>query len=476
MSCLEKFIFVTLLSLLLFIAPVVAQDELPAILDYYPNCSYHIIDNAKVKVKTEQPFADKTRLSLLKKLRRKAQSLGADNLILIDKKVIKVMNTETYYGTDSANVVKYMVSYEAELIKQCKSNNSNNQKTAPYDRQGFKVTNIAIGTTTIETKFVFTPPVKEQLNYPIITNTELSLKNGLYGVNIGSTYQQVIATFGDPSLVFSLFKGEVVIGYGRNHWLHFRADKLVKIHSKLSIISPTLSNKVPLRDFFDDIPWLIAKQIVRRSSFAAVKSALSADLKLNSKKQVVIKGQENSLILSFSYNKSVEDNSKAYTLDHFSLQANSYKEPSYQLGNRRESQFDILGLTLSQLNQEQVVDLQSLTSKLGQPIGRITLSVHSYIDIYNSSLLVEIKNSALASIQLLEQLFSLDDEYAKKTPWFIGDYIQGKSIAQLREYFPIDSFELDNTVQIEAEQFQLTLFFDDNYNGNVLYEVAVTLY
>ena len=75
MRCLEKFIFVTLLSLLLFIRPVVAQDELPAILDYYPNCAYQIIDNAKVKVRTEQPLVDKTRLSLLNKYEEKLNHL-----------------------------------------------------------------------------------------------------------------------------------------------------------------------------------------------------------------------------------------------------------------------------------------------------------------------------------------------------------------------------------------------------------------
>ena len=206
-------------------------------------------------MKTEKPLADKTRLSLLNKLRSKALSLNADALILIDKEI----NTAKSHGMGTANVSNYTVSYKAELISQCKENNRKKQKIAPYNHNGYKVLNINTLTTTIETTFTFTPPIKEKLNHPIITSKEISLKNGLYGVKLGSTHQQVIAAFGDPSLVLSLFKGEVVIGYGRNHWLHFQNNKLVKVQSKLSVISPTLLNMVPLRDFSTSKPglWLI---------------------------------------------------------------------------------------------------------------------------------------------------------------------------------------------------------------------------
>ncbi|WP_057830086.1 hypothetical protein [Colwellia sp. TT2012] len=476
MNCLEKFIFVTLLSLLLFIAPVVAQDELPAILDYYPNCAYQIIDNAKVKVTTEQPFADKTRLSLLKKLRRKAKSLGADNLLLIDKKVKIDKNRAATHGFASPKVASYTVSYQAELISQCKVNNNKDQKLAPYDHHGYKVININTATTTIETTYSFTPPIKEKLNHPLIVNKELSLANGLYGINIGTSYQQVVDKLGDPSVELFMFKGERVIGYGRNHWLHFRSGRLVNIQSEMSILSPTFLNKIPLRDFFDDTPWVIANQIMHRSLLSKAKSALVGDMQLSSKKEIVISDQNNSLILYFSASKSHASGDITYILDDFSLQENSYITSSYQMDNRRKTQFDILGGALSKLNQEQVIDFQSLTSKLEQPIGRITLSVNSYIDIYNSNLLVEVKNSELVSIQLLEELFNLDNYYPKKEPWSLGDFVQGKSITELNRFFPDDIYELGNAVQIDSDEFQLTLWFDDYDGKNMLYEAKVTIY
>lgn len=474
MRCLEKFIFVTLLSLLLFIRPVVAQDELPAILDYYPNCAYQIIDNAKVKVRTEQPLVDKTRLSLLNKLRRKAKSLGADNLLLIDKKVNKIPNTETYSGLHSADIAKYMVSYEAELIKDCESGSRGGEKATPFNHQGYPVKKGRSTSMTIQTEVVFSPPTKAKLNHPVIKNTELSLVNGLYGATIGMSYKQVIDKFGEPSSVLTMFEGELITGYGRSHWLHFQNNKLVKVQSKLSVISPTLLNMVPLRDFFDETPWLVANKVARQSSFSEVKSAMKMDVKLNNQKKIVIKGQENTLILSFRYRTT--DDEKNYFLEDFSLESNLYSEPKFKQQNSRIAQFETLGLILSKLAQGETVELALLNEELGDPIGRITISATSYIDIYNSSLLIEVKRSEVASIQLLEELFTIKEDITANIPWSLGNFIQGKSITELNRFFPDDIYELDNAIQIDSDEFQLTLWFDDYDDKNMLYEAKVTIY
>lgn len=467
----RKFIVVYLFSSLFYFSAVSVASDLPEILDYYPNCDYQIIDTAKVKVKTEKPFTDKTRLSLLNKLRRKALSLNADALILIDKEI----NTAKSHGMGTAKVSNYTVSYKAELISQCKENNRKKQKLAPYNHQGYKVLKMNTLTTTIETTFTFTPPIKEKLNYPIITIKELSLKNGLYGVKIGSTYQQVITAFGDPSLVLSLLKGEVVMGYGRNHWLHFQNNKLVKVQSKLSAISPTLLNMVPLRDFFDEKPWLLDNKVARQSSFSEIKSGMKIDVQLNNQKKVVIRGQENTLILSFSY-RSNDDNEKNYFLEDFSLESNLYSAPKFKQKNNRIAQFETLGLILSKLTQGEIVKLALLNEELGDPIGRITISATSYIDIYNSSLLVEVKRSEVASIQLLEELFKIKEDTTENIPWSLGDFVQGKSITELNRFFPDDIYELGNAVQIDSDEFQLTLWFDDYDDKNMLYEAKVTIY
>jgi len=472
----NKFTPICFLSLLLSIPVASAFDDLPEILDYYPNCSYQIIDNAVVRVKTEQPFAKETTLALLNKLRKKAKSIGADALILTNKDADKVMNTEKYYGASSADVAKYEVSYEAELINQCEAGDKLSKESTPYNHLGNKSNKTVIGKTTITTKFVFTPPKKAQLNHPVVNSTELSLANGIYGIKIGTEYKQVIERLGDPSVVLREFGDELILGYGRKLWLHFHSNKLVKVQSQLDSLSVTLLNKIPLRDFFDDNPWVIANKVVRQSSLAEVKSALAIESELNEKSQLVFKNEYSRLILNFSYRKSDDGNEKLYFLDGFSLQKNSYSKPSYQVSDSRKLQFEALELALSKLKQDQDIAWQSLSVKLGQPIGRITLSAASSIDVYNANLLIKTRGGELVNIQLLEPLFTVNEISTKDSPWFLGEYIQGKSMEQLRALFPIDSFELDNRVEIDTELYQLQLFFDESENDTSLYEAEISFY
>ena len=149
------------------------------------------------------------------------------------------------------------------------------------------------------------------------------------------------------------------MGYGRNHWLHFQNNKLVKVQSKLSAISPTLLNMVPLRDFFDEKPWLLDNKVARQSSFSEIKSGMKIDVQLNNQKKVVIRGQENTLILSFRY-RTTDDNEKNYFLEDFSLESNLYSAPKFKQKNNRIAQFETLGLILSKLTQGEIVKLALL--------------------------------------------------------------------------------------------------------------------
>ena len=465
-----KIITLAYLSLF-YTAAVNATASLPPILDYYPNCSYKVIENFTAKIKTDQPLLEKTRLALLTKLRNKGKLVGADAVILINKKINTVKNP----GMSSVKVKKYRVSYEAELIGLCQNNVVNNQKLTPYNHQGLKVQKTFTTNITIQTKVVLIPPKKAKLNHPIVTNKELSLVNGIYGINIGTKYQQVIDKLGDPSIVLSMFEDEIILGYGRKHWFHFQNSKLVKVQSNLSIVSPALLNMVPLRDFFDVTPWLVANKIARKSSLSEVRSVIAANLKLNNHKEVIIKGKQNSLILPFSYRKHTEGNDKNYVLEGFSLSSNSYSEPKLKNINREVAQFETLGLVMSDLSQGEKVELGSLSKRLGNPLGRITVSATSYIDIYNSNLLVEVNKSELVSIQLLEEFFSVNDGLAAITlPWSLGDFVQEKTRKELNKFFPEDTYELGNAVQIDSDEFEVTLFFDDD--NSTLYQAKVTIY
>jgi hypothetical protein len=455
------------------IQTVSAETDLPAILDYYPNCDYQVMKVHSLKVTTDELSAGKAKLSLLNKLRRKGRDIGADAVIVTEKVVKELMNIEKNLGTHSKKISKYALSFKAVLIKLCESTDKRDQKRTPINHEGNSVKTTFISSTTIRNKIIFNPPAKAELNHPIVNNKELSLVNGLYGVKIGASFEDVINTLGDPSIVLSEFEGEAILGYGRKLWFFFQVNKLVKIDTQLDSVSPTLLNKIPLRNYFDDNPWMIDNKLVRQSTLAEVKSTLGIKTQLNNYNQLIQSDKGNRLILSFSFREDIDNNTKEYFLDSFTLQIKDYSQPSHEISYNPERQFDDLSLAIAELTEGKEIFWRELKAKLGQPLGRITLTATSFVDIYNANLLIGIKSGELDNILLLEPLFNLPKRQMKDA-WYLGEYVEGKSIEQLKKLFPADAFELANKIIIDAEQYQLTLSFFDSEEKTALYEAELS--
>ena len=83
--------------LLLLPKAVFAESDavLPEILDYYPDCDYQVLTTYTVKSKVKAEFRDgvksfklpKSKIKLLKRIRKEAQEIGADAVILLNKKI-----------------------------------------------------------------------------------------------------------------------------------------------------------------------------------------------------------------------------------------------------------------------------------------------------------------------------------------------------------------------------------------------------
>ena len=123
-----------------------------------------------------------------------------------------------------------------------------------------------------------------------------------------------------------------------------------------------------------------------------------------------------------------------------------------------------------ELNNNDSVHWPDLSQKLGEPIGRITLTAQSYINIYNAHLAIAIKNAELHTIYLLEEVFKIEPN---KIPWYLGKFSQGKTIAQLNEYFSKDAVIYESEVKTYTDNYQLLMFFDDDLG---LYEAVLKVY
>ena len=452
-----------------------AEDEqdLPSILDYYPNCSYQIIKNHKVGKQSDDPQSPAIIFKILEKLRKEAEQVGADALILVEKKLSQVSSPKSTNERQSAN--RYRISYEAELIKNCIAEKNTQAKLAPYNHQG-KKTLRDISTTIYRPKIEITLPEKTKLNHPQITNREVSISNGIYGIPLGTNYLTVLERLGDPSAEVFLLEGEVIIGYGRRHWLHFQNNELVKVRNHSQFLSSMILNSVPLRDFFDDYKWKINDEIGYRTTFAKIKKIFNIDGPLDKKNNLETHQNGSILTLHFDRDKDHDTGKKIHTLSGFTLQKSSYKQQLISPQVQPSIVYKAIQQAYIALQQEQDINWQGLAGDLGKPLAKITLSVDSELRIYTTNLLVNTKKSQLTTIHFVEQaLLEHNPKNTPLEPWYLGDFVQGKSEAQLENHFLENAYSYDSEVEMEAEKYNLSLFFEDINGQDSLYEAKLEL-
>ena len=293
---------------------------------------------------------------------------------------------------------------------------------------------------------------------------------------MGENLQQVIDTFGDPSVTLLLHEHELILGYGRRHWFYFQEDKLVKIQTTPPLLSQESINLIPILEFFDYYNWKVNKLISRHSNLTEVKLALGIDIELNEKNQLIIKDNNNVLALNFSVSVSYPSKEKNYSLSGFTLQTNTYQ--SYPTNNiEQKDQSLIIDLAYFKLQEGGIVDSKELNKQLGDPLGYITLSKYSELNIYNSNLIVQTKNSKLESIFFNEEVFLEEHNFSDELgPWQLGPFIQGRTLEEIKSYLPNDAYITDDEVEIETENYILSLFFGDIDGENSLYQAELKLY
>ena len=129
----------------------------------------------------------------------------------------------------------------------------------------------------------------------------------------------------------------------------------------------------------------------------------------------------------------------------------------------------------SQLELKQQVDFENLKSKLGKPVGEINLTKSSVLKIYSPHLTLQIKNSALTKINLIQESL-LSSSFTSENTWTLGRYTYGASRKQLQQYFPKNTYETENEVAIENDKYTLSLGFDTRQNISTLIEAEILLW
>jgi hypothetical protein len=443
---------------------------LPPILDYYPNCEYQVIKETSVIGMVKGQELAKTTKRLLNQLQQKAIDAGANGVIIMDKKIEDLDVLDEKGG-------QQQICFFAKLIVQCKqeeiaykmgSPNVIHQKFTAYNHEGVKAKSMM--TFKLASS-------DSRVGRPKVINTEISLANGLYGVKLGDSYQQVIKKFGEPNVQLTLLADELIIGYGRHHWLHFQLDKLVKVQSTLPYLSASILNKIPLLDFFDANAWKINNKVGQQALLEDVYSELALDKPLNEKNQLVLNSQDKVLILNFIASKNSHTNEKKYTLGGFSMERSNYKESRMLPFDDQVIQNEAITQAYLALVSNKDINVNKLAEQLGEVKGRIVLQRGGTMHLYNQHLMLKVNATELVEIHLLEEVFINDNANSNsKAVWALGDFIQGGSFEQLQKSFPDDAYESNYGIEIPSVGYSLFLLFDDYNNRKPLYEAVISLY
>jgi hypothetical protein len=443
---------------------------LPPILDYYPNCEYQVIKETSVIGMVKGQELAKTTKRLLNQLQQKAIDAGANGVIIMDKKIEDLDVLDEKGG-------QQQICFFAKLIVQCKqeeiaykmgSPNVIHQKFTAYNHEGVKAKSMM--TFKLASS-------DSRVGRPKVINTEISLANGLYGVKLGDSYQQVIKKFGEPNVQLTLLADELIIGYGRHHWLHFQLDKLVKVQSTLPYLSASILNKIPLLDFFDANAWKINNKVGQQALLEDVYSELALDKPLNEKNQLVLNSQDKVLILNFIASKNSHTNEKKYTLGGFSMVRSNYKESRVLPFDDQVIQNEAITQAYLALVSNKDINVNKLAEQLGEVKGRIVLQRGGTMHLYNQHLMLKVNATELVEIHLLEEVFINDNANSNsKAVWALGDFIQGGSFEQLQKSFPDDAYESNYGIEIPSVGYSLFLLFDDYNNRKPLYEAVISLY
>jgi len=464
------FFFLTLICVIIGTSQATnLKSKYPPILNYYPSCSYKIIKNYIVKNKTDDPSKKHIITNkLLLKIRKRANDVGADAVILIAKNIKRTIS--------AAKVAIFTMKFEAELIKQCDEDIDYSQKLTAFNHLGEKVIRTTLTSKIKSTTYSYAFTNSGAIHRPKIINKEVSLENGVYGIKLGRNYQYIINILGTPNTEMNIFTDELIIGYGRRHWFHFQNNKLVKIQTSSPLLSQNMINKIPFIDFFDDFQWKINNKISYKTQLSELNKTLNITENPNKKHRLVFSNSTSKLTLLFNKYKDESKQGVRYTLNGFSLEKITYKQPKNHLTVDGEKHFNILKKAMATLNEGQALNFKTLETNLGKALGSITLSKREQIIIYNNNLFLQIKSDRIKNIALVEDLFLTGKLQSNTVPWYLGEFKQDNSIELLRKYFPIDSFELDNKVEIDSDKYQLSLFFDEVSDKTLLYEAKLTLY
>ena len=290
----------------------------------------------------------------------------------------------------------------------------------------------------------------------------VSAENGIYGVALGSEYEQVEARFGSPNFVFTPSEDTTVLAYGRTHWLTFTNNKLTKVEYGTGLFNNTLVNYLEFDDRFDIRQWQVSGGLTAGSK---------VEREGNEQPTLTRHG---SSILELHTDTLFKNNQKykVEELSGFTLYAvNQSERPTYdfsQLNNQ------VLTRLNEQLEQKESVGLIDVRKLEYQPLAYSLKTGGKHYQLYDEHTLVEVVGNAVNRIIISPDF--LEQDLVTGQPWQYGSFFYGMSKDAVLELAGDSAFTMSDYVAFERDGYDARVYFDEQNNKTIAHSMEVVLY
>lgn len=426
------------------------------VLDWYPTCEYQVLDTVTesflVKNRSNEYEANKRQEGILKvvsNFKEEAEKIGADGIIITKKKILFDQKGNPRLQGETHNFM-----FTAELIKRCEETGTPTEMT-PYNERGFN--NIHAGTVGIGT-----PPII------LIANTDRSVKHlspashtvnldtGLYGIPLGSKYDHVLATWGQPTTISSLSPDFTMISYGKRHWLTFNKDTLVEVEYGSPWYTRAVMNYVAPSNVFDSLNWEISEGIFQQTDLDFVKTVYQ-DIRQVNNSLWEIDGAESIMALVFSAYQMVNGGENVLKLDSYKLSLKQVVVPEAIEPTR--------GMTFAQLLDKDNHTLAEMAiASLVSDAGRKILLMDNHTLVFLSPI-------GFKRVVYLERAFN--EKKYDESRWKFNDIIyQGQTQEKLLEKYP-QANVYDDEISIYWNDLDIRLYTESLNGKRVVYEAEI---
>ncbi|MGR6501430.1 hypothetical protein [Shewanella sp. Koi 1] len=279
-----------------------AADDLPQILDYYPDCEYKVIatknnnytyeldENELLESKDANitSFDGRYLDKMLSSIQQDALSQGAD-AIIIEKINLGIFESKPI--KNKVYVKKFKILNTVKNIKLCQGR-SLTTKPTPYNSRGQQIIQ---KTEEVNVEFANNVSQYKQAENHLAPAANVTL-NHAYGLSNGDPESSINQLMGPESVKLSMQDGSTVYVYGRTLWIYAKNSQIVRIDKNQSILNNHGSNMIEPSDNYDQDNWIIDGKIQFKDKLAQIQSLEKIEQEGNNYR---LDGKNNKLILHF---------------------------------------------------------------------------------------------------------------------------------------------------------------------------------